>query len=151
MYSIIEAGGFQYKVKVGEIVRVPLKSEDVGSIVEFDKVLVVYNGADVQVGTPLVAGAAVSAEVLAHGRDKKVLVYKKRRRKRYERTRGHRQDFTEVVITAISSSTGKIVAEDKSLVRARARALAIAKLKEIGRGERLTRKEKVAQSAKAGE
>ena len=102
MYAVIVTGGKQYRVQKGETVRVERLAADEGAKVEFDNVLMVGEGEDVNVGTPYVKGGKVSAKVKSHGRDRKVKVVKFKRRKNYLRTKGHRQDYTEVEITGIA-------------------------------------------------
>ena len=101
MYAIIDVGGIQLKVGPEEHVRVPLLKAEVGSQVTFDRVLAVRSNGDVHVGTPTVEGAKVVADVVAHGKAKKVIVAKYKRRKFYRRKRGHRQDYTEIKISEI--------------------------------------------------
>ena len=101
MFAVIQTGGKQYRVAQGDRLRVEKLPGDVGAAVTFDKVLLV-GGDSVKVGTPLVTGAKVSAEIVAQGRDKKVIVFKFRRRKNYRRKQGHRQPFTELKITGVS-------------------------------------------------
>lgn len=101
MFAVIQTGGKQYRVAQGDRLRVEKLPGDVGAAVTFDKVLLV-GGESVKVGTPLVTGAKVSAEIVAQGRDKKVIVFKFRRRKNYRRKQGHRQPFTELKITGVS-------------------------------------------------
>ncbi len=103
MQSIIECGGFQYKVSEGDIIEVPLMKADEGAEVTLDKVLATIDGSASAFGTPTVAGASVKAKVLEHGRSDKVVVMKKHRRKDYKRKNGHRQDYTKLQVTAISS------------------------------------------------
>jgi len=104
MYAVIVTGGKQYRVREGETLRVERLIADEGARVEFDQVLMVGEGADVKVGTPFVKGGKVSGKVRSHGRDRKIKVVKFKRRKNYLRTRGHRQDFTEVEITGIAGA-----------------------------------------------
>ena len=101
MYAIIKTGGKQYRIKSGEQVRVESLSAEVGAAVFFDQVLAVGEGDAVRVGAPLVAGAKVKATVVAHGRGDKVRIFKLRRRKHFQKTQGHRQNFTEVRIDDI--------------------------------------------------
>ncbi|MFO7565602.1 MAG: 50S ribosomal protein L21 [Enhygromyxa sp.] len=101
--AIIKTGGKQYRVAVGDKLRIEKLDSAVGTPVEFNQVLFLGSGAEAKVGTPLVDGAKVSALVKAHGRGKKLIVYKFRRRKNYRRKNGHRQPFTEVEITGISA------------------------------------------------
>ncbi|MGZ3418578.1 MAG: 50S ribosomal protein L21 [Polyangiales bacterium] len=102
MFAVIQTGGKQYRVAEGDKLRVEKLTGDVGAKVTFDKVLLI-GGESVKVGTPLVSGAKVSAEIVAQGRDKKLIVFKFRRRKNYRRKAGHRQPFTELKITGVSA------------------------------------------------
>ena len=101
MYAVIKTGGKQYRVAEGDQLRIEKLTADVGEEVSFDEVLLVGEGENVKVGTPLVDGGAVKAEVTAHGRADKVFIIKHRRRKHYHKEQGHRQHFTEVKITQI--------------------------------------------------
>lgn len=101
MYAVIQTGGKQYRVAEGDVVRVELLEKDPKQSVVFDRVLLVAKDSDVKVGQPVVKGATVEAEVIRHDRAKKVLIFKKRRTKTYQRTQGHRQGFTEVRIKGI--------------------------------------------------
>ena len=102
MYAIIEAGGKQYKVSSGNTVRVDMISSEPGAILALEKVLLIVDGAKTVVGAPYVKGAEVKAEVVGIGKAKKVLVYKKRPRRVYEKLTGHRQPFTTLKIKEIS-------------------------------------------------
>ena len=102
MYAVIKTGGKQYRVAQGDRLRVEKLPGDVGASVTFDEVLML-GGDKVSVGTPLVKGAKVTAEIVAQDRAKKVIVFKFRRRKNYRRKRGHRQPFTEIKITGVSA------------------------------------------------
>jgi len=103
MYSIIEQGGVQFKAAPGVKIRVPLIDAEAGSEVTIDRVLLTADdGGNIRVGSPTVAGATVSAKVLEHGAGKKVLVFKKKRRKDYKRKNGHRQKFTKIEIVSIN-------------------------------------------------
>jgi large subunit ribosomal protein L21 len=102
MFAVIQTGGKQYRVAMGDSLRVEKLPGDVGGAVTFDKVLLV-GGESTKVGTPHVAGAKVSATIVAQDRDKKIIVFKFRRRKNYRRKNGHRQPFTELKITAITA------------------------------------------------
>lgn len=97
-FSIVEIAGFQEKVTLGMKLRVPLLPAKDGQTVSFERVLLVAEDTKVQVGTPYVAGATVEAKILGEGRHDKIRVFKMKRRKRYRRTAGHRQDFTEIEI-----------------------------------------------------
>ncbi|MGD8430375.1 MAG: 50S ribosomal protein L21 [Ectothiorhodospiraceae bacterium] len=103
MYAVIKTGGKQYRVSEGDVLRVEKLDAEQGSPVEFDQVLMVADGDDVKVGSPLVEGGKVAAEVVTHGRNRKIEVVKFKRRKNYHRKHGHRQDFTEVKITGINA------------------------------------------------
>jgi large subunit ribosomal protein L21 len=99
-YAIIRSGGKQFRVEEGQQVRVPLLDKEVGSTLELD-VLLLGGEDESKVGTPMVDGARVAATVVDHGRDTKIIVFKKKRRKQYKRTRGHRQDYTTLKIDSI--------------------------------------------------
>lgn len=103
MYAVIVSGGKQHRVEQGEVLRLEKIEAATGDTIEFDRVLMVGEGADVKVGAPLVAGSKVTAEVVNHGRGDKIRIIKMRRRKHYRKTQGHRQWFTEVRITGISA------------------------------------------------
>jgi large subunit ribosomal protein L21 len=102
MYAVIRTGGKQYRVSEGDTLRIEKLPGDVGSTISFGDVLML-GGANVSIGKPLVKGAAVSAQIVAQDRGKKIIVFKMRRRKNYRRKNGHRQWFTEVKITGISA------------------------------------------------
>jgi large subunit ribosomal protein L21 len=100
-YAIIATGGKQHKVSVGDRLRVESLQAVVGDSVTFDQVLALQDGAELKVGRPRLDGARVVAKVVEQGKFGKILVFKKKRRKQYRRTRGHRQPFTEVVVEEI--------------------------------------------------
>ena len=102
MYAVVNTGGRQRVVTEGEVLTIDLRDAEVGAKIELGKVLLINKDGNVTVGKPEVAGAKVTAEVLGHGRDKKVLVYKRKRRKNYKRMIGHRQDFTRVKVASIT-------------------------------------------------
>lgn len=102
MYAVIKTGGKQYRVQQGDRLRVEKLVGDVGGSVTLNEVLMI-GGDKVVIGTPMVSGAMVTAEIVAQDRDKKVIIFKFRRRKNYRRKRGHRQPFTELKITGISA------------------------------------------------
>lgn len=102
MYAVIKTGGKQYRVQQGDRLRVEKLAGDVGGSVTLNEVLMI-GGDKVVIGTPMVSGAAVTAEIVAQDRDKKVIIFKFRRRKNYRRKRGHRQPFTELKITGITA------------------------------------------------
>jgi len=103
MYAVIKTGGKQYRVASGEKIKVEQIAADVGQEIIIDQVLAVGNGAELKVGMPLVSGATVTATVVAHGKHDKVRIFKMRRRKHYQKRQGHRQQFTELQIGAITA------------------------------------------------
>jgi large subunit ribosomal protein L21 len=103
MYAVIATGGKQYRVAEGDVVRIEKLAAELGTTVEFDKVLLVGNGSDVKIGAPLVAGSKVSGVVHKHGKGDKKVIVKFRRRKHYMRQGTHRQFFTDVKITGIQA------------------------------------------------
>ncbi|MEH7112079.1 50S ribosomal protein L21 [Neobacillus niacini] len=102
MYAIIETGGKQIKVEAGQAIYIEKLNAEAGETVTFDKVLFV-GGEDVKVGSPLVAGATVTAQVEKQGRAKKITVFKYKAKKNYHKKQGHRQPYTKVVIEAINA------------------------------------------------
>lgn len=102
MYAVVVTGGKQYRVEEGQTLKVEKLEVETGSAVELEKVLLIGNGDDVKIGQPVVEGAKVTAEVVTHGRHKKVKIMKFKRRKHHMKRQGHRQWFTEVKITGIS-------------------------------------------------
>jgi large subunit ribosomal protein L21 len=103
MYAVIKTGGKQFKVAAGEKIKVEQIAADVGQEIVIDQVLALGNGADLTIGTPLVAGATVKATVLSHGRHDKVRIFKMRRRKHYQKHGGHRQNYTELEIGSVNA------------------------------------------------
>ena len=114
MYAVIKTGGKQYKVSPGDKIKVEQIPADIGADIQIDQVLAVGNGDQFKFGAPLVGGAAVSATVLAQGRHPKVRIYKMRRRKHYRKQQGHRQNYTELLISQIASELGVFKAEPKA-------------------------------------
>jgi len=102
MYAVVKTGGKQYRVVAGEKIKVEQIPADVGAEITLDQVLMVGEGESVKIGAPLVAGAKVTAKVVAHGRHDKVNIFKMRRRKHYRKNQGHRQNYTELEIAGIS-------------------------------------------------
>jgi large subunit ribosomal protein L21 len=101
IYAIVDVGGRQFKVFPDEVVRIPRISSQVGDSVALERVMLLSNGKNVEIGKPFLEGKTLQAEVVRHGKEKKVIVFKKKRRKNYRRKRGHRQPFTEVRIKDI--------------------------------------------------
>jgi large subunit ribosomal protein L21 len=103
MYAVFKTGGKQFRAEPGARVRIPSLDVEPGSSVTFDEVLLAADGEEqVQVGTPVVEGASVKAEVIRHGRGDKVIVFKRKRRKGYRKKQGHRQGFTEIRIDEVA-------------------------------------------------
>ena len=103
MYAVFQTGGKQFRAEPGARLRVPTLDLEPGASIVFDQVLLAGNSdATVQVGAPMVAGATVTAEVLRHGREKKIIVFKRKRRKGYRKKQGHRQDFTEIRVNDVA-------------------------------------------------
>lgn len=102
MYAIVEIAGKQFRVEPNLTVRIPRMEQEVGAKVTFDKVLM-HAGDEVRVGTPYVKSAKISANVVAHGREDTILVFKKKKRKSYKLTRGHRQGYTDIKVESISA------------------------------------------------
>ncbi len=146
MYSVIECGGFQHKVTVGETLKLPKMDVKVGDTVTVANVLLLADGSNILVGAPLVSGAAVKLEVLNQGKGDKVISFKRRQRKRYRRTVGHRQQYTEVLVTEIANGASKSSVDDKAKLRARARIKALEARK--AQQPKVTRAQKIA-AAKA--
>ena len=103
MYAVVKIKNQQFRVSEDLKLQVPLFDSEVGETLTFDEVLMVSDGKDVKVGSPTVEGASVAAEVLSHGRSRKIVVFKKKRRKNYRRKRGHRQPYLRVKVTAIQA------------------------------------------------
>jgi large subunit ribosomal protein L21 len=112
MYAVIMTGGKQYRVKEGEVLSVEKLDLPPGRKAHFDRVLLIEDGETIQVGTPVLDNAMVLGLVLENFRDEKVIVFKKKRRKQFRRTHGHRQSLTKVRITKISPDRSLITAED---------------------------------------
>ena len=104
MYAVIKTGGKQYKVAAGEKIKIEQIAAGVGEQITIDQVLAVGSGAELQVGSPLIAGATVTATVTEQGRHDKVRIFKMRRRKHYQKHQGHRQNYTEIEIGAVSAA-----------------------------------------------
>ncbi len=114
MFAIIEASGTQYKVEKGQTLDMNRMEEKEGNTVNFDNVLLIEDGKETKVGTPWVEGASVSAKIVAHKRGDKIVVFKMKPKKRYQKTQGHRQDLTTVEITDIKASGAKKTAPKKT-------------------------------------
>lgn len=106
MYAVFVSGGKQYRAKTGDTVRVELLDHSLGDSANFNEVLLVGEGANVKVGQPTVASATVQAEIIAIEKGPKIVIYDKKRRKQYDKKRGHRQAYTQLLITAINDGAG---------------------------------------------
>ena len=102
MYAVIRSGGKQYRVAPGQTIRLEKLAGDVGSKVEIKDVLLVENDGNIQLGTPVIANVTVEGTVVEQDRTKKIIVFKKKRKKQYRRTQGHRQDYTAIRIDKIT-------------------------------------------------
>ena len=107
MYAIIESCGKQYKVAEGDVVFFEKLDTEEGKKVTFDKVILVSEEGKVQIGNPYVKGVKVEGKVVAHGKGKKIIVFKYKAKKNYRRKQGHRQPYTKVEITAVKTSSSK--------------------------------------------
>lgn len=107
MYAVIKTGGKQYRVAANDVIRIEKLAGEAGDTITFEEVLFVGDGDNVTVGAPFISGATVAGEVVEQTRGPKLRIFKKRRRKHYRRTGGHRQDLTVVKITDISASGAK--------------------------------------------
>ena len=117
MYAIVNISGKQYKATEGARLRVPRQSGDSGAKLSFDDILLISNSDSTQVGKPNISGAKVTTTILNHGRERKILVYKKKRRKGYQRKNGHRQWYTELEVQKIQLSTTKNKAAPKKTAK----------------------------------
>jgi large subunit ribosomal protein L21 len=113
MYAVFRSGGKQYRAAQGDVLRLEKIEADEGATVKFDEVLLVGEGSDIKVGTPLLSGSTVSGKVVRQGKSKKVPVVKFKRRQNYLRQGTHRQFFTEVEITSITGGSAKSPTADK--------------------------------------
>ena len=120
MYAVVNSGGKQYKVQKGEILKVEKISGDVGNPVTFDRVLMFSDGENVSIGQPLLDGVSVEGHIVEQGKARKIIVFKYKRRKRFRRKNGHRQEFTAVQIDSINAKGTKAAkaAEPKAEAKA---------------------------------
>ena len=115
MFAIVNISGKQYRVEKGDQIKVALLETEAGKKVKFENVLLTDDGKKVTIGNPVVSGVTVSGTVINHGRDRKVIVFKKKRRKGYRRKNGHRQDFSLIQIDSVSASASKKKAAPKKV------------------------------------
>ena len=117
-YAIIKTGGKQYKVKSGEILKIEkLSDSKTDSKIEFNEVLAYGDDRNIEIGTPTVAGAKVEADLIKNGKDRTILIFKKRRRHNSRRKNGHRQEYTMIRINKIFSKDGKVLSEAEKIVK----------------------------------
>ena len=111
MYAVIQSGGKQYRVSTGDVVQVEKLEGEKGANLKFSEVLMVAKPAtgstQIWLGKPLLSGASVSGEIVGQGRGEKVIIVKMKRRKQYRRTKGHRQNYTQVLITGLANGAGE--------------------------------------------
>jgi len=113
MYAIVNISGKQYKATQGAKLRIPRQSGESGAKLSFEEILLINKGDRTQIGEPNVVGAKITATILNHGRERKILIYKKKRRKGYQRKNGHRQWYTDVEVQKIQLSATKKKAAPK--------------------------------------
>jgi large subunit ribosomal protein L21 len=130
MFAIIKTGGRQYRVQEGDVLSVERLPAEGKKTFLFNQVLLITDGQEVLLGTPFVEKAAVRAEVIENYKDEKVIVFKKKRRKQYRRTRGHRQELTRVKILNIVSDVASLPVEEKAVVAEKPAVPAAAEVKE---------------------
>ena len=131
MYAVVNTGGKQYKVQQGEILRVEKIPGDIGSPVTFDRVLMFSDGENVSIGQPVLENVAVEGHIVEQGKAKKIIVFKYKRRKRYRRKKGHRQEFTAIQIDNIKAQAAEVreasESRDKPETEAKTEAEALTK------------------------
>ena len=117
-YAVIKTGGKQYKVKSGEILKIEkLPNSKPNSKIEFNEILAYGDDKTIEVGTPIVVGAKVEADLIKNGKDRTILIFKKRRRQNSRRKNGHRQEHTMIRINKIFSKDGKVLSEAEKIVK----------------------------------
>jgi len=150
MYAVIKTGGKQYRVKEGDVLSVERFEAEKGQTINLDKVLLVEDGNNIQVGRPYLERAVVKAEVLENYKDEKVIVFKKKRRKGYRRTKGHRQLLTKIKITGIFPETA-VVEEEKPKAEAVTAAPKRARKKETSEAQEKPATKKTARAPRTTE
>jgi large subunit ribosomal protein L21 len=119
MYAVVTSGGKQYKIQQGEVLRVEKIPGEIGSPVTFDHVLMFCDGDDVSIGQPVLDNVLVEGHIVEQGKAKKIIVFKYKRRKRYRRKQGHRQQFTAIKINSIKAEAGKTSKKDEPKAEAK--------------------------------
>ncbi|MBD3273935.1 MAG: 50S ribosomal protein L21 [Candidatus Marinimicrobia bacterium] len=130
MYAVVEIKGMQFKVQPDAEITIPKTDAEEGDKLKYDKVLFLHDGKKPHIGTPTVDGAEVEATVVGHGKDKKIVVFKKKRRKGYRRKKGHRQQFTSIHIDKIKTKSKKSTAAKKKTEKPKPEAAAEEKSEE---------------------
>jgi large subunit ribosomal protein L21 len=133
MYAVIKTGGKQYRVKPDDVLEIERLPGEAGDILEFDQVLMLSGDAGFEIGTPVISGAIVAAELVEQTRGDKIKIFKKKRRKHYRRTMGHRQDLSQIRITEIL--TGGAKPSKKAAAKKKAPAKSEAKAEKTARAE----------------
>lgn len=123
MFAIVNISGKQFRVSEGDKIKVPSLNTEAGEKINFDQVLLTDDGKNVKVGNPLIKGLSVSGTVVTHGRDRKIVIFKKKRRKGYRRKNGHRQSYTLVQIDSISAAIPKKKAAPKKKAEPKKKAV----------------------------
>ena len=135
-YAVIKTGGKQYKVESGEIIKIEkLQDSKVETKIEFNEILAYGDDKIIEIGTPTVAGAKVEADLIKNGKDRTILIFKKRRRHNSRRKNGHRQEHTMIRINKIFSKDGKILSEAEKMVKPTKKVEAKVKEKAAGTGK----------------
>ena len=135
-YAVIKTGGKQYKVKSGEILKIEkLPDSKPDSKIEFNEILAYGDDKTIEVGTPIVAGAKVEADLIKNGKDRTILIFKKRRRQNSRRKNGHRQEHTMIRINKIFSKDGKVLSEAEKIVKQTKKVEAEVKVKAAATGK----------------
>ena len=135
-YAVIKTGGKQYKVRSGEILKIEkLADSKPDSKIEFNEVLAYGDDKTIEIGTPTVAGAKVEADLIKNGKDRTILIFKKRRRHNSRKKNGHRQEFTMIRINKIFSKDGKILSEAEKIVKSTKKVKAEVKEKATATGK----------------
>ncbi len=101
MYAVFQLSGFQYNAEEGAVIRVPLQNLEKGTSFDLEEILLIKDNDNVLIGSPLVEGAKIEAEIIEHGKADKIVIHKHKRRTKYRRTIGHRQDFSDIKIKKI--------------------------------------------------
>ena len=114
-FAVIKTGGKQYKVKTSDIIKIEKLDQDTASKIEFNQVLAYGNGNILEVGSPIVDGAKVEAELIKNAKNRTVLIFKKRRRQNSRRKNGHRQEYSMIRIKKIFSKDGKVLSEAEKI------------------------------------